>query len=142
MIVGLTRGTTRAHLARAALEAMAYGTADVLDAMRTRSGVPFERLRVDGGATVNEWLMQFQSDIIGVPVERPDVIETTAMGAAGLAGIASGVWHDAGEFMSVRKHVTFHPQMDVAERARLRAGWDRAIRATLNWTNDRSTEEH
>lgn len=143
MIVGLTRGTTRAHLARAALEAMAFGTADVLDAMRSRSGVPFERLRVDGGATVNEWLMQFQSDIIGVPVERPDVIETTAMGAAGLAGIASGVWRDAAEFMSQRKLVTFHPQMDDAERARLRAGWDRAVRATLNWTNDnRSTEEH
>lgn len=143
MIVGLTRGTTRAHLARAALEAMAYGTADVLDAMRSRSGVPFERLRVDGGATVNEWLMQFQSDIIGVPVERPDVIETTAMGAAGLAGIASGVWRDAEEFMSVRQHVTFHPQMNDNERARLRAGWDRAVRSTLYWTQDyRSREEH
>jgi glycerol kinase len=143
MIVGLTRGTTRAHLARAALEAMAYGTADVLDAMRSRSGVPFEVLRVDGGAAVNEWMMQFQSDIIGVPVERPDIVETTAMGAAGLAGIASGVWRDAEEFMSVRKHVTFSPRMDGAERAALRAGWERAVRATLNWTNDnRSTEEH
>jgi glycerol kinase len=107
------------------------------------SGVPFERLRVDGGATVNEWLMQFQADIIGVPVERPDVIETTAMGAAGLAGIASGVWRDAEEFMSVRHHVTFHPEMGENERARLRAGWDRAVRATLNWTNDNSSrEEH
>ena len=143
MIVGLTRGTTRAHLARAALEAMAYGTADVLDAMRSRSGVPFERLRVDGGATVNEWLMQFQSDIIGVPVERPDVIETTAMGAAGLAGIASGVWRNAEEFMSVRQRVTFHPRMSATERTRLRAGWDRAVRSTLYWTQDnRSTEEH
>jgi glycerol kinase len=143
MIVGLTRGTTRAHLARAALEAMAYGTADVLDAMRSRSGVPFEVLRVDGGATVNEWMMQFQSDIIGVPVQRPDIVETTAMGAAGLAGIASGVWRDAEEFMSVRHYVTFSPQMDRDERADLRAGWDRAVRATLNWTNDnRSTEEH
>lgn len=141
MIVGLTRGTTRAHLARAALEAMAYGTADVLDAMRSLSGVPFERLRVDGGATVNEWLMQFQSDIIGVPVQRPDVTETTAMGAAGLAGIASGVWRDAEEFMSVRKHVTFHPQMNHAERAQLRSGWDRAVRATLNWTNDIGSRE-
>jgi glycerol kinase len=143
MIVGLTRGTTRAHLARAALEAMAYGTADVLDAMRSRSGVRFERLRVDGGATVNEWLMQFQADIIGVPVERPEVIETTAMGAAGLAGIASGVWRDAQEFMSVRRQVTFNPQMNDTERAQLRAGWDRAVRATLNWTQDnRSTEEY
>jgi glycerol kinase len=143
MIVGLTRGTTRAHLARAALEAMAYGTADVLDAMRSRSGVPFERLRVDGGATTNDWLMQFQADIIGVPVERPDVVETTAMGAAGLAGIAAGVWTDAEEFMSVRRQVTFNPMMHDAERARLRAGWDRAVRATLSWTSDHSsTEEH
>jgi Glycerol kinase len=109
--------------------------------MRSLSGVPFERLRVDGGATVNEWLMQFQSDIIGVPVQRPDVTETTAMGAAGLAGIASGVWRDAEEFMSVRKHVTFHPQMNHAERAQLRSGWDRAVRATLNWTNDIGSRE-
>ncbi len=143
MIVGLTRGTTRAHLARAALEAMAYGTADVLDAMRSRSGIPFERLRVDGGATVNEWLMQFQSDIIGVPLERPDVVETTAMGAAGLAGIASGVWCDADQFMSVRRSVTFHPQMDDSERSRLRQGWNRAVRSALFWTNDNSSpEEH
>src|SRR6266545_3649417 len=103
-ITGLTRGTTRAHLARAALEAMAYGTADVFDAMRDHSGVPFSRLRVDGGAAVNNWLMQFQSDILGVDVERAEMVETTAFGAAGLAGIASGVWKDAQEFLAVRKY--------------------------------------
>lgn len=132
-IVGLTRGTSRAHLVRAALEAMAYGTADVLGAMRERSGVPFERLRVDGGASANGWLMQFQSDIIGVPVERPEIIETTALGAAGLAGIASGVWSDADEFVAVRKYTKFNPAIDQAERTRLVAGWDRAIGATLAW---------
>jgi len=143
MIVGLTRGTTRAHLARAALEAMAYGTADVLDAMRERSGVPFDMLRVDGGASVNGWLMQYQADMIGVPVERPEIVETTAMGAAGLAGIASGVWRDAKEFMSVRGHVRFHPQMDESERSGLREGWNRAIRSALFWANNSSSmEEH
>jgi len=141
MIVGLTRGTTRAHLARAALEAMAYGTADVLDAMRGRSGSAFDRLRVDGGATVNRWLMQFQADILGVPVERPEVVETTALGAAGLAGIASGVWSDAQEFMSVRKYVRFEPEMNPGEREDLRASWNRAVRSALYWADPHSSEE-
>jgi glycerol kinase len=132
-IVGLTRGTTRAHLARAALEAMAYGTADVLSAMRSRSGVSFDRLRVDGGASVNDWMMQFQADVIGVPVERPEIVETTAMGAAGLAGIASGVWRDAAEFQSVRKFTTFEPRISSEERAELVDGWNRAVQAALTW---------
>ncbi len=132
-IVGLTRGTTRAHLARAALEAMAYGTAQVLSAMSDRSGVAFDRLRVDGGASVNNWLMQFQADIIGVPVERPAIVETTALGAAGLAGIAEDVWTDAAEFLSVRSFTTFEPKMESAERQRLLDGWNRALGATLNW---------
>src|SRR5256884_1096777 len=96
-IVGLTRGTTRAHFARAALEAMAYGSAEMLAAMARRARVSFQSLRVDGGAAANNWLLQFQSDVLGIPVERPDMIETTALGAAGLAGIAGGVWRDAGE---------------------------------------------
>lgn len=133
-IVGLTRGTTRAHLARAALEAMAYGTADVLDAMRARSGIAFERLRVDGGASVNDWMMQFQSDVIGVPVERPEIVETTALGAAGLAGIAGGVWRDSAEFLSVRRYTTFDPGLTGAARATLIAGWKRAVDATLHWS--------
>ena len=136
-IVGLTRGTTRAHLARAALEAMAFGTADVLSAMRERSGVSFDRLRVDGGASVNDWMMQFQADIVGVPVERPEVVETTAMGAAGLAGIASGVWSSAAEFHSVRKFKTFTPQISSEKRALLADGWARAVEATLSWARSR-----
>ncbi|HEU4879030.1 MAG TPA: glycerol kinase GlpK [Gemmatimonadaceae bacterium] len=139
-IVGLTRGTTRAHLARAALEAMAYGTNDVLAAMRERSGVPFDRLRVDGGASVNNWLMQFQADVIGVPVERPEAVETTALGAAGLAGIASGVWKDSQEFLSVRRYTTFNPGVGASERAGLIAGWDRAISTTLHWAQARAKE--
>ena len=137
-IVGLTRGTTRAHLARAALEALAYGTSDVLSAMRARSGIPFERLRVDGGASVNDWMMQFQADVIGVPVERPEIVETTALGAAGLAGIASGVWRDSDEFLSVRRYTTFNPQITERERARLVGGWNRAVAAALNWARGNS----
>jgi glycerol kinase len=137
-IVGLTRGTTRAHLARAALEAMTYGTSDVLSAMRARSGIPFERLRVDGGASVNDWMMQFQADVIGVPVERPEIVETTALGAAGLAGIASGVWRDSAEFLSVRRYTTFNPQISEAERAKLVGGWNRAVAAALNWARRNS----
>jgi glycerol kinase len=136
-IVGLTRGTTRAHLARAALEAMAFGTNDVLQAMRTRSGTSFERLRVDGGASVNNWMMQFQSDIIGVPVERPEIVETTAMGAAGLAGIATGVWKNSGEFHSVRKFAQFTPQMSSDERAAQISGWNRAVNTALHWAASR-----
>jgi len=136
-IVGLTRGTTRAHLARAALEAMAFGTADVLKAMQARSGVPFARLRVDGGASVNDWMMQFQSDIIGVPVERPEIVETTAMGAAGLAGIASGVWNGSEEFHSVRKFTEFVPTMSGDERSVAIAGWNRAVETALFWASNK-----
>ncbi|HVX40412.1 MAG TPA: glycerol kinase GlpK [Gemmatimonadaceae bacterium] len=135
-IVGLTRGTTRAHLARAALEAMAYGTADVLGSMRRASGAPFECLRVDGGATTNDWLMQFQADVLGVPVERPDMVETTALGAAGLAGLAAGVWGSADEFLATRRFTTFTPAMDRARADELTAGWRRAVRATLSWARD------
>jgi glycerol kinase len=149
-ITGLTRGSTRAHFARAALEAMAYGTADVFDAMRDHSGVPsigsaesvksaespLTRLRVDGGAAVNNWLMQFQSDILGVDVERAEMVETTAFGAAGLAGIASGVWEDAQEFLAVRKYSSFSPAMSRSDAANARAGWHRAVNTALYWANN------
>ena len=138
-IVGLTRGSGRAHLVRAALESMAYGTRDVLLSMRERSGVPFDRLRVDGGASVNNWLMQFQADIIGVPVERPEIVETTSLGAAGLAGIAAGVWKNFEEFMSVGRYATFQPAIAQSERDELVAGWNRAVSAALHWA--RSTEK-
>ncbi|MEX2179087.1 MAG: glycerol kinase GlpK [Gemmatimonadaceae bacterium] len=133
-IVGLTRGTTRAHLARAAIEAMAYATADVMDAMSAGSGHTFSRLRVDGGAAENDWLMQFQADLTGVPVERPSVIETTALGAAGLAGLASGVWKSAERFLDATRFTVFEPAAAAAQsRARLRGEWKRAVGTALHW---------
>jgi glycerol kinase len=138
-IVGLTRGSTRAHIVRAALEAMAYGTRDVLVAMGERSGVAFDRLRVDGGASVNDWLMQFQANVIGVPVERPEIVETTSLGAAGLAGIACGVWKDANEFHSVGRYKTFEPSISESERDELIDGWNRAIGAALHWATNLET---
>jgi glycerol kinase len=139
-IVGLTRGTTRDHLVRAALEAMCYGTADVLTAMRAASGAPLDVLRVDGGATANGWMMQFQSDVLGVPVERPDVIETTAMGAGALAGLATGVWKDADAFIHSRHYERFSPGTGRAAAQDGAAGWHRAVRAALHWARDKEKE--
>ena len=134
MITGLTRGTTRAHIARAALEAMAYATADVLRAMEQDAGVTAEALAVDGGASANNWLLQFQSDIVQLPVRRPRIIETTALGAAGLAGIAAGVWSGMDEFMASREDPeTFEPRATAAERDALVRGWRKAIDAALHW---------
>ena len=138
-IVGLTRGTTRAHFARAALEAMAYATHDVLGDMRTQGGVPFDRLRVDGGATANDWLMQFQANVLGVPVERPDIVETTALGAAGLAGLAAGLWANGDEFLAGRHFTRFTPTADATATAGYAAGyagWRRAVRCALSWARD------
>jgi len=135
-IVGLTRGSTKEHLVRAALEAMCYGTADVLQSMRDASGAALEMLRVDGGATENGWLMQFQADVLDVPVERPDVIETTAMGAGALAGIAAGVWPNADAFLESRHYHRFSPGAGgSAARASL-GGWHRAVRAAVSWARD------
>ncbi len=138
-IVGLTRGTGRAHLVRAALEAMAFGTAEVLGSMREASGASFDKLRVDGGATNNDWLMQFQSDVLGVPVERPDMVETTALGAAGLAGLAAGVWASAEEFIATREFTRFVPRAHESA-VRAMAGWRRAIRAAVAWARDVDAE--
>jgi glycerol kinase len=135
-IVGLTRGSGRAHFARAALEAMAYGTCDVLESMRSASGSTFDRLRVDGGATTNDWLMQFQADILGVPVERPDIVETTAVGAAGLAGLAAGMWSSAEDFLARRKFTSFRPEMSRGDARTLMSGWQRAVRAAITWARD------
>jgi len=135
-IVGLTRGTTRAHLVRAALEAMAYSTADVLALMRERSGAAFDRLRVDGGAAENAWLMQFQADVLGVPVERPDLVETTALGAAGLAGVATGVWPGAAAFLATREYRRFEPGPGAQAAGEGARGWARAVRTALAWARD------
>ncbi len=136
MLVGLTRGTGRAHVVRAALEAMAYATEEVLRAMEKDSGVTARELRVDGGAALNDWLMQFQSDVLGLPVRRPALVETTALGAAGLAGIARGVWPAAEEFLASQgAAVHFHPAMDEGTRAGLLAEWARAVRAAVGWAH-------
>jgi glycerol kinase len=127
-IVGLTRGTTRAHLVRAALEAMAYSTGDVFGAMGA-----IERLRVDGGAAANDWLMQFQADVLGLPVERPDLVETTAAGAACLAGLAAGIWATPEAFLTGRRFTTFVPGEGQAMARAGAAGWARAVGATLFW---------
>ncbi len=133
-LVGVTRGTTGAHLARAALEAMAYSTAEVLDAMTADSGIEAVDLAVDGGASANDWLMQFQADVVGLPVRRPQMIETTALGAAGLAGLAVGVWPDLDAFMGVRPAPDrFEPRMSGDDRARHVEGWTRAVDAARTW---------
>jgi glycerol kinase len=135
-IVGLTRGSRREHIVRAALEAMAYGTHDVLQAMTKDSGVPAQELAVDGGACQNDWLMQFQADILDLPVRRPANIESTAFGAAGLAGIGVGIWRDAADFLHARGGATtFKPSMDDAQRKLLLRGWQRAVRAALAWAD-------
>jgi glycerol kinase len=136
-ITGLTRGTTRAHLIRAALESMAYGSADLLHSMAGAEGLQVPALRVDGGAAANDWMMQFQADVLGIPVERPDLVETTALGAAGLAGLATGVWHSTEEFLAGRTFSRFEPRMTSAERRDLMAGWHRAVRATVAWAQFR-----
>ena len=135
-IVGITRGTTRAHLVRAALESMAYSTADVVAMVRDQ-GVELDRLRVDGGATSNDWLMQFQADVLQVAVERPAMVETTALGAAGLAGLAAGVWATPEAFLASRDFTRFEPRRSVGEVAARYAGWQRAVRTTLAWAADR-----
>ena len=132
-ITGLTRGTTRAHLVRAGLESMAFSTWDLVQGMLAAVGADLPYLRVDGGATANAWLMQFQADLLGVPVERPDVIETTALGAAGLAGIATGVWTGLGQFQATRRYTHFEPRASAGDRAGWIRAWRRAVAATLHW---------
>jgi glycerol kinase len=133
-IVGLTRGTTAAHLARAALDAMAFQTRDVLEAMQRDSGVPLAGLRVDGGAAVNNGLMQFQADVLGVPVQRPVVTETTALGAAYLAGLAVGYWRDLDDVASNwALDREFKPQLAEDERNRLYHHWQRAVERSQKW---------
>jgi glycerol kinase len=132
-VTGLTRGTTRAHLVRAALEAMAFSSAELLQAMTAEGRLQVPVLRVDGGAASNDWLMQRQADVLGVPVERPDMVETTALGAAGLAGLALGVWRGPDDFLGGRQFRRFEPATTAAERTALAAGWARAVGAALAW---------
>ena len=134
-IVGLTRGTTREHLIRATLESIAYQTRDVALCMATDAGIPLEVLRVDGGACRNDFLMQMQADVLGVPVERPGMLEVTAFGAAALAGLAVGFWRDRSELESVTKQgaTRFEPVADASRRDALYAGWKRAVERSRGW---------
>ncbi len=136
-IVGLTRGSTDAHLARAALDSIAFQTMDVLKAMEADSGISIKELRVDGGATINNALMQFQSDILNTNVVRPQITETTALGAAYLAGLAVGFWSSVEEIQNHRQiEKTFAPQMDAEKRAQISKDWQRAVNAAKAWAND------
>jgi glycerol kinase len=132
-ILGLTRGASRAHLARAALEAIAYQTADAVRAQEAASGNALELLKADGGAVVNGWLMQFQADVLDAPVVVPEITETTALGAAYLAGIATGTW-DAGELDSMwREAARYEPRMSADQRESLLADWARAVERAKGW---------
>jgi len=133
-IVGLTRGAKREHIVRAALESICYQTRDVLEAMQKDSGITLKSLKVDGGAVANNFLMQFQSDILGVPVDRPKVIETTALGAAYLAGLAVGYWKDKDDIAAKWQiDRTFEPEMDSETRDNLYKGWKKAVERALDW---------
>jgi glycerol kinase len=132
-IVGLTRGTERAHLARAALEAIAYQTVDAVRAQERASGASIPALKADGGAVANAWLMQFQADVLGVPVIVPEIPETTALGAAYLAGIATGLWDQAGVGEMWRERATYEPRMGDDERAELLGRWHRAVERSVAW---------
>ena len=135
LIVGLTRGSSDAHIARAAVESIAYQTMDVLKAMEGDAGLPIREVRVDGGATVNNYLMQFQADILDTTVIRPQITETTALGAAYLAGLAVGFWKNTGEIEAYwKKDQAFEPKMDEARRADHQRNWRKAIRAAQAFT--------
>jgi glycerol kinase len=134
LIIGITRGTTRHHIARSALESIAYQTRDVMDAMQSDIGRPPECLRVDGGASKNDFLMQFQSDVLGCPVERPRITEMAALGAAYLAGLGVGFWSSKEE-LSKQWQVdkVFTPKINLDQRESLYDGWKKAVARSLNW---------
>lgn len=133
-ILGLTRGTTKEHLVRATLESLAYQTKDVLGAMEADSGIKLQALKVDGGAVMNNLLMQFQADILGVPVDRPKVTETTALGAAYLAGLAVGVWQSKDELIkNWQLDARFESDMPGDLRSKLYQGWQKAVKRAMEW---------
>jgi len=134
-IFGITRGTTAGHIARAAVESMAFQSRDLLEAMRADAGLPLAVLKVDGGAAVNDGLMQFQADILGATVRRPVVAETTALGAAYLAGLAVGYWQDLADVArNWALDREFKPNMPAARRDALCHDWKKAVERTLGWS--------
>jgi glycerol kinase len=137
-IFGLTRGSSQAHISRAAVDSIAYQVYDVLKAMEADSGIQIRELRVDGGATVNDFLMQFQSDILQLKVIRPRITETTALGAAYLAGLAVGYWKNIDEIQEQwQVDRSFSPAMDEEKRNDLLKGWQRAVKASIAWAENR-----
>ena len=136
-IVGLTRGVNKCHIIRATLESLAYQVNDILQAMQADSGIKLAALKVDGGASSNNFLMQFQSDVCNSPVERPECVETTAIGAAYLAGLAVGFWKDKNDVIANSKiERTFVPAMDDEKRNALIKGWNKAVRCAFNWAKE------
>ena len=133
-LVGLTRGSSREHLIRAALESIAYSSRDVVDCMARDAGLSSESLRVDGGACQNDFLMQFQADLLGATVERPPMLEVTALGAAALAGLAVSFWNSMDDLAEARGvPQRFEPQLAAAERDSLYRGWQRAVERSRDW---------
>jgi glycerol kinase len=139
LIIGLQRSTEIGHIARAAVESIAFQVGDVLDAMDRDTGQPLTALRVDGGAAANDMLMQFQADVLGKPVVRPAVLETTALGAAYLAGLATGFWPDLETISRDRAgDSVFEPRADAAEMAKMRARWNDAVERSKGWNRERT----
>jgi len=135
ILIGITRGTSRAHIVRATLEAIAYQTRDVVECVQRDSGIQLATLRVDGGAAENDFLMQFQADVLGVPIERPAVLEATAFGAALLAGLGIGFWGDRSEVVAAEAGLRlFEPRMSADQRELLYAGWGRAVERSREWS--------
>ena len=136
-IVGITRGTTRAHLARATLDAIAFQSAELIEAMAADSGIALKELRVDGGATASNLLMQTQANLLGVPVVRPRITETTALGAAYLAGLAVGFWKDDAQIASLwARDRVFEPALSRAPSREQLAQWKRAVERSRDWARD------
>jgi glycerol kinase len=140
LLIGLTRGTRAAHVSRAALESICYQARDVVETMERDSGIKLKELRADGGASLNAWLMQFQADILGVPVEVPEIVETTALGAAYLAGLATGFWGSRDEIDARWKVARrYEPAMPEEERERLYRRWGKALERSRGWAEDDDT---
>ena len=141
-IVGITRGTNKNHIIRATLESIDLQVCDVIDAMRADAGVELKSLKVDGGASANNFLMQFQADMINAPVKRPSCIETTAMGAAYLAGLAVGYWKSKEDVIKNQSiDCVFSPQMSEEDRQAKRKGWNKAVKYAYGWAKDEPEEE-
>jgi glycerol kinase len=136
-IVGLTRGSSKDHIIRATLESIAYQSRDVLEAMEADSGIELKKMRVDGGAAMNDFLMQFQADILGSEVERPEINETTALGAAYLAGLAVGFWENKKELVKKwKKDKDFKSEMTEEKREKLYRGWKKAVERSKDWSEE------